>query len=136
MKTISLILAVVFAATLIGCTQEEQSAGTGALIGAGVGAIIGHQSGEAKEGALIGGVIGGLAGYQYGKMKQRQAPTGEIQNYVDCPKCQTTLNLSAEAGAAAACRQLQETSTVAQRKQTTNLAAIPIISIPLTSRWE
>lgn len=98
MKTLSLIVALVLAASLIGCTQEEQTAGTGALIGAGVGAIIGHQSGEAKEGALIGGAVGGLAGYQYGKMKKAQNEAGDVQNYVDCPKCNTTLNLPAKAG--------------------------------------
>lgn len=99
MKAIYLIMAVIFTATIIGCTQEEQTAGTGALIGAGVGAIIGHQSGEAKEGALIGGTAGLIGGYYYGKMKQKENAQGQVQNYVECPKCATTLNIPAEAKA-------------------------------------
>lgn len=99
MKTIYLLITLIFVVSIIGCTQEEQSAGTGALIGAGVGAIIGHQSGEAKEGALIGGVVGGLAGYGYGKMKQKQKAEGQVEKYVECPSCNTTLELDPAAKA-------------------------------------
>lgn len=99
MKTMYLMLAVVFTVTICGCTQEEQSATTGALLGAGVGAIIGHQSGEAAEGALIGGTAGLIGGYYYGKMQKQQTAEGQVQKYVTCPKCNVTLNLPAEAKA-------------------------------------
>lgn len=52
---------------LAGCRSEAQ---TGALfdtgVGAGLGAIIGHQSGHAGEGALLGAGIGALGGYVVG----------------------------------------------------------------------
>ena len=45
---------------------------TGGLLGAGAGAIIGHQSGHTGEGALIGGAAGAAAGGLYGNsMDQR-----------------------------------------------------------------
>lgn len=50
------------ALALSGCETYGGSAGAGALIGAGVGAVIGHQSGHAGEGALIGAAVGGLTG--------------------------------------------------------------------------
>ena len=40
--------------TANGCTTTQKGAGIGTLIGAGTGAIIGHQSGHGAEGALIG----------------------------------------------------------------------------------
>src|SRR5437879_1260073 len=56
------LTALVLAAGTIGC---ETKAGTGALIGggagAGIGAIIGHNShGRTAEGALIGGAAGAI----------------------------------------------------------------------------
>ncbi len=76
MKTSALKLstALTAAAFLAGCTniQDDQArtraegAGAGALLGAGVGAIIGHQSGRAWEGALIGGAVGSLGGLAVG----------------------------------------------------------------------
>ena len=99
MKALYLLLAVVFAASMIGCTQEESTAGTGALIGAGVGAIIGHQSGDTAEGAAVGAVVGGLAGYGIGKMQSQKNEAGVVEKYVECPKCKTTLYLPEEAKA-------------------------------------
>ena len=40
-----------------------QRAASGALLGAGAGAIIGNQSGEAGKGAAIGAAAGALGGY-------------------------------------------------------------------------
>ena len=45
-----------------GCETYGGSAAAGGLLGAGAGAIIGHQSGHAGEGALIGAAVGALAG--------------------------------------------------------------------------
>ncbi len=68
-----------------GCQSSPNRAGEGAviggLIGAGAGAIIGHQSGERDKGALIGGLAGalagGLAGSQVQKQPAQQASAGQ-----------------------------------------------------------
>jgi uncharacterized protein YcfJ len=48
----------------VGCqtTPTQQGALTGGALGAGAGAIIGHQSGNQGEGALIGAAAGALMG--------------------------------------------------------------------------
>ena len=56
---LTLLLLVFFIA---GCTDTQERAGIGALIGAGAGAIIGHQSDNTAEGALIGGALGAAGG--------------------------------------------------------------------------
>jgi surface antigen len=61
----------------IGCTTTQKGAGVGAAIGGGLGAIIGHQSGNTGEGALIGAVAGGLGG----------ALIGEQMDTKFCPTC-------------------------------------------------
>jgi predicted Zn finger-like uncharacterized protein len=99
MRIASLILAVIFVATLLGCTMEEKSAATGAAIGGAAGAIIGHQSDSTAEGALIGVAAGGIAGYLYGKHKTKKTAEGKIEKYVECPNCGTTLQLAEEAAA-------------------------------------
>lgn len=66
--------ALAAAALLSGCAniQDDQTrtraegAGAGALLGAGLGAIIGNQSGRAWEGAAIGGTVGALGGLAVG----------------------------------------------------------------------
>src|SRR5438067_4140958 len=67
-KVIRALLSVVPSALLVaGVTGCETKAGTGALIGgaagAGIGAIVGHNShGRTGSGALIGGAVGALGG--------------------------------------------------------------------------
>src|SRR2546421_11355936 len=61
---LSVVASGLFVAGVTGC---ETKAGTGALIGgaagAGIGAIIGHNShGRTGSGALIGGAVGALGG--------------------------------------------------------------------------
>jgi outer membrane lipoprotein SlyB len=83
-KRIVLLEFVLIGALLIaGC---ESSAGKGAAIGslggAGLGAIVGHQSGRTTEGALIGGAVGAGAGYVVGAeqdKKKAQAQQSQIQ---------------------------------------------------------
>jgi len=55
-------IALLLAAVVMGCTTTQQGTVLGGGIGAGTGAIIGHQSGDAGEGALIGGAIGAITG--------------------------------------------------------------------------
>ena len=53
--------------------NTQQDAVVGGLLGAGTGAIIGHQSGHTGAGALIGGAVGAGAGAMYGNAQdQRQ----------------------------------------------------------------
>jgi len=60
-----------------GCTTTQQGAGTGALAGGALGAIIGHQSGHTAEGAVVGAAAGGLTG----------ALVGEQIDKKFCPVC-------------------------------------------------
>ena len=82
---------------LTGCNTTQKGAGIGTLIGAGTGAIIGHQSGHAAEGALIGGAAGAAGGALIGdKAAVKFCPecgqdyTGKI-NF--CTKCGVKLKL-------------------------------------------
>ncbi|HNR32257.1 MAG TPA: hypothetical protein PKI11_15305 [Candidatus Hydrogenedentes bacterium] len=75
---ILLIIAVVGLALVhIGCETYGQSAGLGALVGGGAGAIIGHQSGHALEGAAIGAALGAATGLIVHDVKARRARTAE-----------------------------------------------------------
>jgi len=62
MRYIVLTLLVTFAG--VGCytTPTEQGALAGSAIGAGLGAIVGNQTGHGAEGALIGAGAGALSG--------------------------------------------------------------------------
>ena len=76
MKNPLVILALAAVFTLPSCSNQgpNTNAGmaTGALLGAGTGAIIGHQSGHTGEGALIGGAGGALLGGAIGKSKDER----------------------------------------------------------------
>lgn len=52
-----------------GASNSQRDATTGALLGAGLGGIIGHQSGRALEGAAVGAAVGGVGGYAVGQNK-------------------------------------------------------------------
>ena len=58
---------------LNGCAEmdtRQRSTATGAVVGAGAGAIIGNQSGNPVTGAVIGGAAGGLIGNQVGRNRE------------------------------------------------------------------
>lgn len=55
-----LLLGVLYLET--GCTSTQQGALIGSAVGAGSGAIIGHQYGHSGRGALIGAGVGALTG--------------------------------------------------------------------------
>lgn len=64
MKSIPLVFLAVL--SLAGCgTTTTQRAGSGALMGAATGALIGSLSADAGKGALIGAGVGALGGYLY-----------------------------------------------------------------------
>ncbi|RJP73892.1 MAG: hypothetical protein C4532_03450 [Candidatus Abyssobacteria bacterium SURF_17] len=71
-------LALFLAALVVGCTTTEKGAIAGGALGAGTGAVIGHQSGRGIEGAVIGGAVGaisgGLIGHELDKSKQQTSP--------------------------------------------------------------
>ncbi|MCM8794340.1 MAG: glycine zipper domain-containing protein [Candidatus Omnitrophica bacterium] len=81
----------------------------GSLAGAGLGAIIGHQSGETGEGAAIGAALGGVGGYVLGNEQDK----AEMQAQA----------AGAQAQAAAA---LQTASTVVINVRNTNGSITPI----------
>lgn len=76
MKKGFLLLCVV--AVLAGCTTTQKGTALGAAGGAGLGAIIGHQSGNRDKGALIGGAVGALGGYAVGS---------QMDEKKFCPAC-------------------------------------------------
>ena len=64
MKILLLISAVCLSSCANYNTASKNNAGTGALLGAAAGAIIGNNTdGDAKKGAAIGAGIGALSGY-------------------------------------------------------------------------
>ena len=77
-KIFVVILGVIFACSMLGCTSTgKKGAAIGGVTGAGLGAIIGHQSGETAAGAGIGAATGAVAG----------ALIGEQLDTKFCPKC-------------------------------------------------
>lgn len=75
-KMFTVILSVILFA-MLGCSTTQKGAAVGTVAGAGLGAIIGHQSGHGGEGALIGGLGGAAAG----------ALIGEKMDAKFCPVC-------------------------------------------------
>ena len=76
----------VLALLVAGCTTTQKGAVIGTAIGAGAGAVIGHQSGHRTEGAVIGGAAGALGGAAVGH---------QIDYKKVCPKCGKTYSKSA-----------------------------------------
>ena len=66
MRVVSAVLIASLAFVVAGCEtmgeNTQKGAGIGALGGAAIGGIVGHQSGHGLEGALIGGAAGATAG--------------------------------------------------------------------------
>jgi hypothetical protein len=71
MKSIAIPLMLTAAIGLTGCgTTTGERAGSGALMGAAGGALIGSLTASAGEGALIGAGVGALGGYLYDQHKK------------------------------------------------------------------
>ena len=78
--------AIVIGLSLTGCATSDgtgpssaaKTAGLGTLAGAGLGAIIGHQSGHTAEGALIGAGAGAAGGYMVGNEKDKAQTQSQI----------------------------------------------------------
>lgn len=76
---------VCIAAAIAGCQTYGESAALGGLIGAGAGAIIGHQSGEGLEGAAIGAAVGAAAGAIAKDQQVRREERREVEYEVRRP---------------------------------------------------
>jgi uncharacterized membrane protein len=76
MKSYLPLFAIAGLIALPSCANQgpntQRGAITGGVLGAGAGAIIGHQSGNAGAGALIGGASGALIGGAVGKNKDQK----------------------------------------------------------------
>lgn len=79
-RTILSITAAVSALTFSNCANPygpgannaQRNTATGAIGGALLGGVIGHQSGRGLEGAAIGAAVGGVGGNQVGKRQDAQ----------------------------------------------------------------
>jgi uncharacterized protein YcfJ len=80
---VAISVMLVMTAGLVFVSGCENDAQTGALmgtaLGAGAGAIIGHQSGNGGAGALIGGAVGGGGGYLVGNESDKKKETAKTQ---------------------------------------------------------
>lgn len=86
MKTVGVALALVLGVGVTGCATgpngRTSKASTGALLGtlagAGLGAIIGHQSGETGAGAAIGAAVGAGGGYVIGNEQDKAETNRQV----------------------------------------------------------
>jgi uncharacterized protein YcfJ len=87
-KVITLLFAAVLAVSLTGCNTTPVQDGTvlGGLLGAGTGAILGHQVGKQGEGALIGAGIGALTGALVGDQVDKAGRQPAVAPVVATPQ--------------------------------------------------
>ncbi len=95
MKTIISCILTAVVIISFGCTSTQKGAVIGGAVGAGAGAVIGHQSGRAAEGAVIGGAVGAASGTVIGEQVATKFCPDCGATYTGgattCPKCGTTL---------------------------------------------
>lgn len=88
-NALTLLALLVFSTGCASTTPTQKGALGGSALGAGLGAIIGHQSGNTAEGALIGAAAGGLGGALIGDaMAGRFCPTCGRDYFNDQTHCQ------------------------------------------------
>ncbi len=73
MKSLIILLGVLALFTASSCASynQERGAATGALLGGGAGAVIGHQFGKRDAGALLGATLGAAGGLLHGQNQDR-----------------------------------------------------------------
>jgi hypothetical protein len=84
MKLKTQLLAIaIFSLSVSGCTPAKRATGlgatTGALVGGGLGAVVGNQTGNAGSGALVGALTGAAAGTIIGNKFDEQQATLDAQ---------------------------------------------------------
>lgn len=113
MKKIAILAFVSLLA--VGCassTPTQKGALAGSAIGAGLGAIIGHQSGDTAKGALIGAAAGGLGGALVGDaMASKFCPTCGRDYFADQTHCPMDGTALRGKGAPPQTAEQQETQT-------------------------
>ena len=76
MKTVPITLAILGVLFSVGCTQPGETTGvaaaTGGVVGAGLGAIVGNQSGDAGSGLALGALAGSATGALVGNALEAQ----------------------------------------------------------------
>lgn len=84
-KHIFTLLAAATLFNLTSCQDAGPNTNTGAVVGglagAGLGAIIGNQSGRPLEGAAIGGAVGALGGAAVGNAQDQRNAQAQRQYY-------------------------------------------------------
>lgn len=82
-RKISIAAVIPVAMALAGCaaTEQQQRAGTGALIGAGAGALAGQVLGESTEATLLGAAGGAILGAAVGQATTPQRRGEELCRY-------------------------------------------------------
>ena len=71
-KTITILLLIAVSIGMVFTAGCESDAQTGALIGAGVGALAGQAIGGDTEGTLIGAGVGAAGGYMIGNEQDKK----------------------------------------------------------------
>lgn len=69
-----------------GCSNAQEKASAGAVLGGIAGAIIGHQSGERDKGIAIGAASGTVLGYILGNEEDKAEQNRQIANKQDKPR--------------------------------------------------
>lgn len=83
---VSYLILVMFLISFCACTTVQKGAAGGAVVGGGLGAIIGHQSGETGKGAAIGAAAGAVGGALIAEHAEKKF----------CPKCGRRFTASVE----------------------------------------
>ena len=79
MKNITAALLILVLIVVAGCTATEKGAVIGGAVGAGTGALIGHEAGSTGTGALIGGVVGVVGGALIGHAIEEDEEEEEVK---------------------------------------------------------
>ena len=91
MKNKRLLLFLVIPFCILGCTTTQKDTTVGALGGAALGGIIGHQSGHGGTGAAIGGAAGAIGGMLVGEHRSKKFCPICGQSFTEsatyCPDC-------------------------------------------------
>ena len=91
MHTRGIVAGSIALATLLGAcgplnTTQKNALG-GGILGAGAGALIGHQTHHAAGGAAVGGALGALAGGALGyQMQQQEERSSALQGQINRQK--------------------------------------------------
>lgn len=81
-RTVRSSVVVASALVSVACaslSNKEKGGAAGAIVGAGVGGVIGNQTGSTARGAIIGAIVGGTAGAVIGHQMDQQAKSLRLE---------------------------------------------------------